>query len=155
MNSASLQAAFIRFHQAVYERSDGWVGRRLMGVPSLLLTTTGRRSGQRRTAVLVYASDGPDDIVVASNHGQDRPPAWLLNLLADPRVVVRVGRHRGPAVARVITSGDADYPRLWALVNANNHHRYDAHQAKTDRRIELVAIRPGDDAAGTHEGGTR
>jgi F420H(2)-dependent quinone reductase len=142
VNTRSLQGAFIRFHQALYETSRGWVGRRLMGVPSLLLTTTGRRTGRRRTAVLVYAADGPEYVVVASNDGRDRPPAWLLNAGAEPRVEVRVGRWRGPATARVVGAGDPDYPRLWALVNANNHGRYDGYQSKTTRPIELMAIRP-------------
>lgn len=150
MNAAAFQRAFIRFHQAVYERSGGRIGRRLMVVPSLLLTTTGRRTGQPRTAVLVYAPDGDEVVVVASNDGQDRPPAWLLNIGADPRVVVRIGRRRGPATARIVRAGDPDYPRRWALVNANNHGRYDGYQRRTSRPIELVAIRP--DAGGTDAG---
>ncbi len=71
----SLQRAYLRIHQALYEGSGGLVGHRLAGTPSLLLTTVGRRSGRPRTAALIYARDAADLVLVASNHGLDRPPA--------------------------------------------------------------------------------
>ena len=143
----SLLAAFLRAHQAIYRRTDGRVGHRLAGPPSLLLHTTGRRSGLRRTAVLVYARDGSDFVVVASNDGQDHHPAWLLNILADPDVTVQVARRSARGRARVILPGDPDYARLWALVNKVNHRRYEGYQRRTTRPIPLIGVTPSRAAA--------
>jgi deazaflavin-dependent oxidoreductase (nitroreductase family) len=138
---ARAERGFMRFHEALYIRTDGRVGRRMIGVPTLLLRTTGRRSGLPRTAALVYAEDGDRYVMVASNHGWDRPPAWFVNLQAEPRVGVQVGRVRMDGVASVVGSDDPDYSRLWRLVNAVNHDRYDAYQSKTTRPIPLVVVR--------------
>jgi deazaflavin-dependent oxidoreductase (nitroreductase family) len=129
-------------HQFLYERSDGRIGHRILGTPTLLLRTTGRRSGARRTNALVYGSDGSDYVVVASKGGDDHPPAWLLNLTAEPNVEVQVGRERRPATARVVTRDDRDFDRLWRLVNDNNSGRYDGYQAKTERQIPVVVLSP-------------
>lgn len=138
----SLQRAYLRFHQALYERSGGLVGHRLAGTPSLLLTTVGRRSGRPRTAALIYARDGADVVLVASNHGLDDPPAWFLNLAANPDVRLQIARRRADGRARVVDSGDPDRPRLWRLVNDTNRHRYDGYQARTTRPIPLVVVTP-------------
>jgi deazaflavin-dependent oxidoreductase (nitroreductase family) len=130
---------FGKLHQRVYEL-NGPLGRRFAWIPCLVLTTTGRRSGQRRSSVLVYAEDGTTCVVVASNGGDDRPPAWLLNLQADPAVHVQVGNERYDTTARVVTPADDDYVRLWKLVNSVNGNRYDAYQAKTARPIAMVAL---------------
>jgi deazaflavin-dependent oxidoreductase (nitroreductase family) len=115
----------------------------MLGVPTLLLRTTGRRSGATRTNSLVYARDDDDYLVVASNGGADRPPAWLLNLKASPNVEIQVGRDRRPGTARVIEPSDPDYARVWKLVNENNRDRYTAYQQQTTRPIPVVALRPG------------
>jgi deazaflavin-dependent oxidoreductase (nitroreductase family) len=138
---ARAESGFMRLHEALYIRTDGRVGRRMIGVPTLLLRTTGRRSGLPRTATLVYAEEGDRYILVASNHGWDRPPAWFVNLQAQPRVNVQVGRVHMNGVASVVTSDDPDYLRLWGLVNAVNHDRYDGYQSKTIRPIPLVVVR--------------
>jgi F420H(2)-dependent quinone reductase len=129
-------------HERLYILTDGRVGRRLLGIPTLLLRTTGRRSGLVRTAALVYAVDGASYVLVASNHGYDRPPGWFVNLQADPHVEVQVARSRTNGVASVVAAGDPDYARLWKLVNDTNHNRYDGYQAHTSRPIPLVVIRP-------------
>jgi deazaflavin-dependent oxidoreductase (nitroreductase family) len=133
---------YMRFHKAVYVRTDGRIGARLVGVPTLLLRTTGRRSGETRIAALTYAGDGGGYVVAASNDGREQPPAWLLNLQADPHVDVQMGRHRSGATARIVDGGDLDYARLWKLVNDNNHGRYDGYQSKTNRPIALVVLDP-------------
>ena len=86
---------------------------------ALLLRTTGRRSGATRTNALVYARDGDDYLVVASNGGADRAPAWLHNLRANPDVEIQIGRDRQPATARVVEQADPDFERLWTLVTDN------------------------------------
>ena len=137
-----LYVGALRAHQFVYEGSDGLIGHRLLGVPTLLLRTTGRRSGQTRTNALVYANDGNRYLVVPSNGGADRPPAWLLNLEAESRVQVQIGRDRRPAKAIVVGGDDPDFERLWRLVNDNNRGRYEAYQAQTTRSIPVVALAP-------------
>lgn len=132
----------LHVHQAVYDLSDGRLGHRMLGVPCLLLRTTGRRTGKSRTSALVYARDGQDYIVVASLGGSDRPPAWLHNVRAEPHVGVQVGRDRFPAVATVVERGEDDYARLWRLVNEVNRGRYDGYQARTSRPIPLVRLTP-------------
>jgi deazaflavin-dependent oxidoreductase (nitroreductase family) len=139
----SIQSGFLRIHQTIYEATRGTVGHRLIGVPTLLLTSTGRRTGSPRTAALVYAKD--DDgalIVTASNGGADRRPGWLHNVKADASVEVRVGRRRFDGSAEVIGPEHTEYVRLWTLVNRNTRGRYDRYQQHTDRAIELVKLRP-------------
>jgi deazaflavin-dependent oxidoreductase (nitroreductase family) len=131
----------LRVHAFIYEHSDGLIGHRVLGIPCLMLRTTGRKSGQTRTNALVYAEDGERYLVVASKGGSPRPPAWLLNLRAKPEVQVQIGRTRFQATATEIGPADPDYARLWKLVNDNNGNRYDAYQKKTTRPIPVVALR--------------
>jgi F420H(2)-dependent quinone reductase len=140
--SDSFQRAFLAAHAWLYERTGGRIGHGLAGVPSLMLRTTGRRSGVRRTAVLVYARDGADYVVVPSNHGQEAPPAWYLNVVANQAVEVQVATRRSAASARVVDESDPSFPRLWALVNRTNHDRYSGYQQRTTRRIPLVVVSP-------------
>jgi deazaflavin-dependent oxidoreductase (nitroreductase family) len=142
---------YLKLHKYVYEQSDGRIGKHSGGIPALLLTTTGRRSGLARTNGLTYCRDRGDLIVVASNGGSDRPPAWLLNLQADDRVTVRVGRDVLGATARVAT--DEEQAFLWPLVNRSSRGlsrvlhrgvagRYDVYQRHTSRHIPVVVITP-------------
>jgi deazaflavin-dependent oxidoreductase (nitroreductase family) len=138
----SVTAQVLRVHERIYKATDGRVGHRMIGVPTLLLRTTGRRSGATRTNGLVYARAGDDYLVVPSNGGADKPPAWLHNLRADPQVEVQVGRERQNGTARIVEPSDPDYDRLWKIVNENNRDRYTAYQENTDRPIPVVAITP-------------
>jgi len=142
---------YLLLHQRVYKWTKGAVGRHVGGRPALLLHTTGRRSGQRRTAALVYARDGDDYVVIASYGGAPKHPAWYLNLVAQPEVEVQVGREVQPARAHV-ADGD-ERQRLWELVNRQNRGlapllhrgtigRYDVYQRHTDREIPVVVLRP-------------
>jgi deazaflavin-dependent oxidoreductase (nitroreductase family) len=92
---------------------------------------------------LVYARDGADYVLVASNNGSDRSPGWLFNVEASPEVQLQDGPVRLLGTARVMPSGDPGYPRLWRLVNETNHGRYDGYQARTSRKIPVVVITPG------------
>ena len=130
----------LHLHQAIYELTDGRVGHRLLGVPCLLLRTTGRRTGKTRTTALVYARDGDDYLVVGSLGGSSRPPGWLYNVRARPHVGVQVGRERFPAVATVVERGEDDFDRLWGAVNEVNSGRYDRYQRRTARPIPVVRV---------------
>jgi deazaflavin-dependent oxidoreductase (nitroreductase family) len=127
-------------HAKIYKATDGRLGHRLLGVPTLLLHTKGRKTDIQRSSALVYARDGADLLVVASNGGSDRPPAWLLNLTADSAVEAQIGRDRRAATARAVFPEDADYDRLLGLCNANNKDRYAAYRKRTDRPIPVVVI---------------
>lgn len=126
-------------HQLVYERSGGLIGHRLGHVRMLLLRTRGRKSGELRTAALLYLEDGENRVVVGSKGGSDRPPAWLLNLEADPEVEVQVGTRRYRALARV--ASPAERRRLWPLFTESwpDYRRY---QEQTKREIPLVILGP-------------
>jgi deazaflavin-dependent oxidoreductase (nitroreductase family) len=138
----SVMGQVLKLHAELYERTDGRVGHRMVGVPTLLLRSTGRRSGAIRTNALVYAQDGGDYLVVASKGGADAPPAWLHNLRAKPEVEVQIGRARQAAVARIVESTDPDYERMWKLVNDNNKDRFAGYQRNTSRPIPVVALTP-------------
>ena len=134
---------FVRVHDAVYQGSKGWVGHRIPGAPnSLLLHTVGAKTGLPRTHSLSYARDGADYLVVASNGGDRRSPAWYHNLKANPRLQINVGRRRFEVTAVPVLPDDPDYARLWRIVNENNANRYDAYQAKTSRPIPVIRLVP-------------
>lgn len=107
----------LKIHQGIYEHSRGLIGHRLLLMPTLLLRTTGRRSGQTRTNALVYGRDGGDYLVCGSNGGHHRPPAWALNMEANPAVEIQVGVRRMTSVAWALRPGDHDYERLFAICN--------------------------------------
>ncbi|HVN11516.1 MAG TPA: nitroreductase family deazaflavin-dependent oxidoreductase [Kineosporiaceae bacterium] len=109
------------------------------GVPTLLLTTTGRTSGARRRTALIYGRDGADYVVVASKGGSPDHPAWYLNLEANPVVEVQVFDTIVPATAR--TAAGAERRRLWALMR-EIWPAYDAYQTRTDREIPVVVLTP-------------
>lgn len=89
-----------RLNVPLYRLSRGRLFGRLDRAPVLLLTTTGRKSGARRTAPVVYLADGERMVVIGSNAGNVRTPAWALNLRAHPDAEVEVGAHRRQVTAR-------------------------------------------------------
>ncbi len=129
-------------HQAVYDRSGGRIGHRILGVPCLLLRTTGAKTGQARTSALTYARDGDTYLLAASMGGSPRAPGWYYNLLADPEVEIQVGTRRMSVTARVVQRGDVEYDRVWGALNAVNHDRYSGYQKLTTRPIPVVVLRP-------------
>jgi deazaflavin-dependent oxidoreductase (nitroreductase family) len=108
-------------------------------IPELILTTTGRSSGLPRDVMLVYAADGPDYVVTASNWGQPRHPAWSGNLLADPRAWVTVHGVR-TAVEAQLAEG-AERERVWRLVT-KVWPAYDTYAARAGRDIRVFVLRP-------------
>lgn len=138
----SITHGVLKVHQKIYEGSNGRLGHNMVGVPTLLLRTMGRKSGKERTNALVYAKDGDRYLLVASKGGSDSAPGWLHNLRAKPEVEIQIGRDRRPATAAVIKAGDPDFERVWKLVNDKNKHRYDGYQKQTTRKIPVVAVTP-------------
>ncbi|MEB8336153.1 nitroreductase family deazaflavin-dependent oxidoreductase [Streptomyces endophyticus] len=127
-------------HVARYRETDGEVGYEWNGVPVLLLTTTGRRTGEPRTKALIFGRDGEDYLVVASTGGAPKHPSWYLNLLARPEAEIQVKGDHLPVVARAVDSG-AEHERLWRAVNGY-WPNYDTYQARTDRLIPVVVLTP-------------
>jgi deazaflavin-dependent oxidoreductase (nitroreductase family) len=82
-------------------------------------------------------------VVVASAGGSSKNPSWYHNVRANPSVVAQIGTRRMMATARIVPPDDADYKRLWELVNANNKQRYAAYQRHTSRQIPIVVLDPG------------
>jgi deazaflavin-dependent oxidoreductase (nitroreductase family) len=107
------------------------------GTTILLLTTTGRQSGEERIAPLIFREHDGDFLVVASKGGAPEPPAWYVNLEADPDVTVQVKGDRFRAHAR--TARDDERAQLWPLM-VEAWPDYDAYQRKTDRQIPIVVL---------------
>jgi deazaflavin-dependent oxidoreductase (nitroreductase family) len=124
-------------HIRGYVETDGAKGHTFYGVPALLLTTRGRRSGVWRRTALYYGRDGERYLLVASNGGAARHPAWYLNLSAHPEVEVQVGAERFAARARPATAEEK--PALWRTM-ATMFPQYDRYQAKAQREIPLVVL---------------
>jgi deazaflavin-dependent oxidoreductase (nitroreductase family) len=136
-------STFVRVHDALYQRTNGWIGHRIPGAPnSLLLHTVGAKTGLPRTNSLSYARDGDCYLVVASNGGDPRAPGWYHNLKASPRVEINVGPRRFAVTALPVLPDDPDYARWWRIVNANNANRYNGYQARTTRPIPVVRLSP-------------
>ena len=138
----NLGGQLLRLHNKIYQGTDGRVGHKLPGMPpSLLLHTTGAKTGQPRTNSLTYSRDGDAYLIVASMGGSDRNPAWYHNLRAHPDAEINVGPRRFPVTARLVTPDDSDYQRMWQLVNNNNADRYIAYQRKTSRPIPIFELK--------------
>lgn len=125
-------------HVRRYRETNGDVGHIWReGSTILLLTTTGRRSGDPRTTPLIYAEDGDRYVIVASKGGAPEHPGWYENLAKDPNVEVQVKDDVFPARAR--TAEGEERERLWRKANEVWRH-YDEYQTKTDREIPVVVL---------------
>jgi deazaflavin-dependent oxidoreductase (nitroreductase family) len=108
-------------------------------VPTLLLTTTGRKSGTARYVPLLYLEHGGGYLTVGSRGGSPGHPEWYLNLTAHPDCEIRVGQLRTKARARVLTSAERE--PVWRTVTAA-YPVYARYQARTDREIPLILLEP-------------
>jgi deazaflavin-dependent oxidoreductase (nitroreductase family) len=126
-------------HRFLYRASGGRIGGRLWNLPVVLLTTTGRHTGKRRTVPLCALRDGDDVIVIASYGGLDRPPAWWLNLKANPQAELQDGRARRAVTAR--NAAPDERARLWAEVTARAPG-YLGYERRTTREIPVVILQP-------------
>ena len=126
-----------RMHVRLYRLTGGRFVGRVGRAPILLLTTIGRRSGEPRTAPLLYLRDGERLAIVASFGGHPKHPVWYLNLTANPEVSVQVGRDRFDAAARTATPEERE--RLWPLF-VEMYPGYAGYQEKTTREIPIVLL---------------
>jgi deazaflavin-dependent oxidoreductase (nitroreductase family) len=136
-SQARVLKAWTRFHRWAYQRTNGKVLSRMRGKPTLLLTTTGRRTGRLHTVPLPYFADGDKMIVVGSASGAERHPAWVLNLTANPRVTVQYLADSGPAEAEIL-AGD-ERKAMWERINAEAPW-YAGYQQRTSREIPLIRL---------------
>lgn len=127
-------------HVKAYRETDGQRGHEWQpGVFTLLLTTTGRRSGEQYTTPLIYRQDGSDYVIVASKGGDDEHPDWYLNLQERPDVRIQVADRVMDAKAH--TASDDERSRLWPMM-AEIWPDYDEYAKKTDREIPVVVLTP-------------
>jgi deazaflavin-dependent oxidoreductase (nitroreductase family) len=134
------RAGWVRDHLHRYVATDGADGHEWRpGVPTLLLTTRGRRSGALRRTPLIYGRDGDAYVVVASYGGSPEHPDWYFNLSDDPEVEIQVGDEVTPA--RAATAEGEDRERLWRQMTGI-WPDYDKYQARTQRVIPIVTLEP-------------
>ena len=124
-------------HARVYRETNGETGYIWNGVPTLLLTTTGRKSGEARTVPLIYRQAGDRSVIIASKGGSASHPAWFLNVSENPEVEVQIKGDRFKARARTATAGEK--PEMWKTM-ASEWPDYDAYQESTDREIPVVVL---------------
>ncbi len=136
---------WIRKHLTRYLETDGedgylWdstVGGGKGMIATLLLSTTGRKSGETLTIPLIFGENDDAYVVIASKGGAPRHPAWYHNLMADPNVSVQVKADRFEARARIAEGEERE--RLWSMMN-EIYPPYDEYQAMTDREIPVVVL---------------
>jgi deazaflavin-dependent oxidoreductase (nitroreductase family) len=126
-------------HVRRYRETDGEVGYLWNDVPTLLLTTTGRRTGKSRTTPLIFNRNGDDYLVVASMGGAPSHPNWYLNLTSHPDAEIQVRAEHLQVTAR--TASEDEKARLWAIV-AEQWPNYDVYQTRTTREIPVVVLSP-------------
>ena len=125
-------------HLTVLRLSRGRLLGTVAGMPVLLLTTTGRRSGKLRTTPLTFLRDGTEIVLIASNGGSDRPPDWCLNLEHDPQAIVQIGADKLTVTAR--TASAAERERLWRQATST-YSGYARYQERTTREIPVLLLR--------------
>ncbi|HVU10393.1 MAG TPA: nitroreductase/quinone reductase family protein [Phototrophicaceae bacterium] len=136
---ASLTRLFIDFHVGMYRRTGGRFGGNLGGAHILLLTTTGRKSGQARTTPLRYLPHGDGYMVVGSNNGQPKPPNWFLNLQANPTVQLQVMDKQISARAEVASAQEHD-ALYQQFIDADK--RFATYVQTSGRTIPVILLHP-------------
>jgi len=128
-----------KLNAPVYRLSGGRVGGKLGKAPILLLTTTGRKSGQPRTAPVLYLADEDRFVVINTNAGNDKTPAWSLNLRANPEAEVEIGRKRIPVRSRLAEGEErAD---LWRR-HMQQYEGWDFYESQLDREVGVFVLEP-------------
>lgn len=130
---------FARGHIWLYQRTEGRLGAKLLWFPAALLTTTGRKTGRRRTTPTLYLRDGDRVILPASFGGRDADPGWYLNLETNPEVHVQIRGDHFDFVARDAT--DDERKRYWPTL-IKMYPPYRGYREAADRKIPLVVCEP-------------
>ncbi|MBP6725234.1 MAG: nitroreductase family deazaflavin-dependent oxidoreductase [Halioglobus sp.] len=129
---------FGRVHKLLYKLSGGRFGARMGWIDVVLVTTTGRKTGKQRTVPIACYPYRDSVAVSASNSGMESHPAWYLNMLANPRVTVQLGRETFEAMAEEVPTEERE--ALWATVVKINKHQGE-YLAMVEREIPLVWFR--------------
>ena len=131
---------FVPVHSFLFRLSGGRLLGRLESTDVLILVTKGRKSGKQRVSPLLYFrfEEAGDFVIVASNYGQDHHPAWYLNVVADPNVMVEIRGERFSAMAHVVR-GDDRIALFDRVIAANS--RFATYRASTEREIPIVTLR--------------
>jgi deazaflavin-dependent oxidoreductase (nitroreductase family) len=137
LRARALKAMF-KAHATIYERSGGRIGA-WAGLPTLLLSVTGRKSGKIYSTPLVYFRDGRSFVVVGSDGAAKHDPQWWKNLQADPVGSVRVGREKFEVTARLATGFERE--RLWEIAKMTNP-MWSKYQTRTERVLPVVVLTP-------------
>ena len=136
-------AALRRFtsgmNKSLYRLTGGAVGGKMGGRPILLLTTVGRKSGKERVTPLLYLPEGDHFVVIASNWGEANHPMWWLNLQANPRAKIQVGRKTIPVTAR--RASPEERQRLWPVITSK-YSNYADYQKGITREIPVIILTP-------------
>jgi deazaflavin-dependent oxidoreductase (nitroreductase family) len=140
LRARALKAMF-KTHTAIYEVSDGRIGA-WAGLPTLLLSVTGRKSGETRSTPLVYFQDGDSYVVVGSDGAAKHDPQWWKNLQVDPMGAVRVGRKKCHVKATL--AAGAERERLWEIGKTANP-MWAKYQVRTERELPVVILIPTPD----------
>jgi F420H(2)-dependent quinone reductase len=136
---AGVLRVFSRVHITLYRWTGGIIGERIFGSRLLLLTTTGRKTGQPRTKPVAYLTDGGGLVIVAGAAGAEKHPDWWLNLESHPEALVQVARRKLQVSAtRVLPE---EQQRLWARYPAQ-HALFESMQKRVSREIPIVILRP-------------
>ena len=137
LRARALKAMF-NAHAAIYERSDGRIGAWL-GLPTLLLSVTGRKSGRTYSTPLAYFEDGGSYVVVGSDGAAKRDPQWWKNLQVNPIGAARVGRKKFEVKATLATGAERE--RLWEIGKTVNP-MWSKYQTRTERELPVVVLTP-------------
>ncbi len=140
----------LRLHRWLYRATDGRLGHGLIGAPTLLLCTTGRRSGQPRVTPVVYVQAHGQMVIGATNGGKGRP-AWFYNLLADPHVEIQIGRQRLGATASVLDPMHPEYKGAWHQLDRVTNGRFTAYRSRSPGRYIPLVFLAVDGAVGPDE----
>ncbi len=138
-SSVAIQRFFMKVHVFFYRLTGGLLGGKLAGRTMLLLTTTGRKSGQERVTPIFYFTDGPRFVLIGSNSGAQKHPQWWLNLQEHPQAQIQV-RGRRLAVTASAASGE-ERQRLWSEITAR-YPEFNTYQQRTSREIPVVVLSP-------------
>jgi F420H(2)-dependent quinone reductase len=130
---------FTKIQVAIFRSTNGKMLASMRDMPILLLSTVGRKSGRIRTTPLMYLRDGENYVIIASNNGRDRHPAWFYNLQASPQVEIEIPGKRLQATASVASPDERDH--LWPILVAKAPF-YDGYRKKTSRSIPMVFLKP-------------